>query len=124
MCLTSTAGQNSFGQSVTDNEVHDTYDILPETRYISLHLGHSDHASDQFLKLKPFSEPTMCIHSSYLSFKFKFKKLKTHVLQSVEYHGLTSKSCWQSFMSSKIRLQYETLSICLTSAAGQTFTQS
>jgi hypothetical protein len=35
-------------------------------------------------------------------------------------NDLTSKSCWQSFMSSKIRLQYETLSICLTtSAAGQ-----
>ena len=58
----------------------------------------------------------LCIYSSYLSFKFKFKKLKTHVLQGVEYHDLTSKSCWQSFMSSKKRLQYQTLSICLTSA--------
>ena len=61
----------------------------------------------------------LCIYSSYLSFKFKFKKLKTHVLQGIEHHGLTSKSCWQSFISSKIRLQYQTLSICLTSTAGQ-----
>ncbi len=39
ICLTSTAGQNSNGQSVTDNEVHDKYDILPETRYIGLAFG-------------------------------------------------------------------------------------
>ena len=35
----STAGQNSNGQSVTDNEVHVKYDIPPETRYIGLAFG-------------------------------------------------------------------------------------
>ena len=39
MCLTSTAGQNSNGQSVTDNEVDVKYDIPPETRYIVLAFG-------------------------------------------------------------------------------------
>ena len=36
--------------------------------------------------------------------------------RALSTNDLTSKSCWQSFMSSKIRLQYQTLSICLTSA--------
>ena len=38
ICLTS-AGQNSNGQSVTDNEVHVKYDIPPETRSIGLAFG-------------------------------------------------------------------------------------
>ena len=39
ICLTSAAGQNSCCQSVTDNGVHDKYDIPPETRYTGLAFG-------------------------------------------------------------------------------------